>query len=117
MNRQYSTGAQRDSDKGKPKYTYLPFDVLDRVAKHLEIGARKYGNYNYRLGMLSSDIEDSMQRHMVAYWQGKQDEDHLAAIIANALFLLFNEKYYADNPAIHDLPKLWQERNVMKEET
>lgn len=112
-NRKYKTGAQRDSDKGKPKLTYLPWDVLDRPALHLEIGANKYGNNNFRLGMTSSEIEQSMQRHMRCYWMGMQDEDHLSGVVANALFLMVNEKYYADDPEIHDLPKVWAERNVM----
>ena len=113
-NRQYPTGAKRDSDIGKPKFTYLPFDILDRVAKHYENGASKYGDHNWRRGMPSSEVMDSLFRHLVAYYQGKNDEDHLSAIVFNACCLIYNEEKMNDNEDVYDLPKWWKERGFTK---
>lgn len=114
-NRVYPTGAQRDSDEGKPKLTYLPWDVLDRVAFHYEKGAQKYGDDNWRLGMSSLEILDSLMRHTRKYFMGMDDEDHLSAIVFNALCLIYNEENFKDTPEVHDLPKWWVEKGFRKE--
>ena len=108
--RYFKTGARRDSDKGKPKFTYLPFDVLDRVAKHYEEGAKKYGDHNWRMGIPSTTILDSLLRHVVAYYKGLNDEDHLSAIVFNALCLIYNEDKMTDNEDVFDMPKWWKDR-------
>ncbi len=108
MNRKYSTGAQRDSDKGKPKLTYLPFDLFDRLAKHYEMGADKYGDDNWRKGMNSKDVLDSLMRHVRCYFMGMEDEDHLSAIIFNAFCLMYNEKEF--DQEVHDLLTWWKDK-------
>ena len=108
--RYFSSGARRDSDKGKHKFTYLPIDVLGRVADHYEEGAKKYGDHNWRKGIPSTTIMDSLLRHVAAYYQGQDDEDHLSAIVFNALCLIYNEDKMTDNEEVYDLPKWWLDR-------
>lgn len=114
-NRVYPTGAQRDSDDGKPKLTYIPWDLMDRVAFHYEKGALKYGDDNWRLGMPSVEVLDSLMRHVRKYFMAMDDEDHLSAIIFNAFCLIYNEDSFADNPDVYDLPKWWVEKGFRKE--
>lgn len=108
--RYFSSGARRDSDKGKHKFTYLPFDILGRVADHYEEGAKKYGDHNWRKGIPSTTIMDSLLRHVAAYYQGQDDEDHLSAIVFNTLCLIYNEDKMTDNEEVYDLPKWWKDR-------
>ena len=108
--RYFSSGARRDSDKGKHKFTYLPFDILGRVADHYEEGAKKYGDHNWRKGIPSTTIMDSLLRHVAAYYQGQDDEDHLSAIVFNTLCLIYNEDKMSDNEVVYDMPKWWKDR-------
>lgn len=99
----FKTGAMRDSSASKPPMVLLPYDLMDRVAVLYGKGGAEYGDNNYRLGQRSSDVFDSLQRHARAYYMGKTDEDHLAAIIWNAFCLMNNETYYRDDEYICDL--------------
>ena len=108
--RHFSTGARRDDDTGKPKLTYIPWDIMDRVANHYERGALKYSDENWRRGIPSSTVLDSLMRHVRQYYMGCEDDDHLSAIVFNALCLIYNEDKKTDNEEVYDLPKWWLDR-------
>jgi len=57
---------------------------MDRLAKHLEKGAMKYGDDNWRKGMFVRRYLCSLLRHAFQIADGDETEDHLAAIIFNA---------------------------------
>lgn len=102
--REFSTGSRRDSGEGKPRYSLLPWDVLDDVVRRYEQGADAYGVDNWRLGQPNRDVFDSAMRHLKAFANGEEDEDHLSAVIWNCLTLKHNMKYYKDKPEINNYP-------------
>jgi hypothetical protein len=72
------------------------------LARHLEGGAAKYGENNYQKGMAVSRCIDSAFRHLICYMDGQNEEDHLAGVLCNIMFILYYEKYM---PEMMDLPK------------
>lgn len=99
----FSTGAVRDSTEGKSRMELIPWDLMSRVAKRYEDGAKAYGNNNWRKGQLSSHVFASMMRHAMQWVIGDRSEDHLSAVVWNALALMNNEEYFSTNEAIHDI--------------
>lgn len=87
-----SGGGRRDSDAGKPQYDLLPWDAIDRVTWHLMLGAQKYDRHNWAKGIPALRCFQSAMRHLVAWFMGQRDEDHLAAAACNILFLLAFEQ-------------------------
>ena len=56
------------------------------------MGAAKYAERNWENGMPFSRCVASLKRHLMKYQQGKRDEDHLAAIMFNAMALIHYEE-------------------------
>ena len=104
----FSTGAVRDTDIGKPHPEYISPFATERLAVVLAEGARKYGPYNYMKGIPASRIMASLHRHLMQYQQGNGQEDHLAHLAANVMFLLHVEeccKHGTLPNSLLDLPK------------
>ena len=80
-------------DEGKPRVSLIPPEAIIEIAKVLTHGGAKYGDRNWEQGMDWSRPYDAMQRHMLAFWSG-QDNDpetglpHLAHACCSAMFLL-----------------------------
>ena len=79
-------------DEGKLRYSLLPQDGIDALARHYGVGAAKYGDFNWEKGMAHSRVLDSLLRHVAAYRRGEDvDADtgslHLIAAAWNALTL------------------------------
>ena len=55
------------------------------LAVHFENGARKYGDNNWQKGQPLSRYYASAFRHLLAVRDGREDEDHLAAVAWNVL--------------------------------
>ena len=91
-NRKFETGAQRDSDIGKPRMSLVPQEELIRVMDHYRKGGEKYGINNWKQGMTTSVFYDSAQRHLLKWWQGDTDEDHMAAVVWNVLGAMWTEQ-------------------------
>lgn len=85
---EFSTGARRDTQTGKGRFDLLPINAMFRLAKHFENGAVKYGDSNWMKGIPLRRYADSMLRHSFKFLGGLDDEDHLTAIIWNAMCLL-----------------------------
>lgn len=83
----FDSGMVRDVTEGKIRYDLI-FDgpMLERWAKHLTLGAKKYEARNW---MKASSIDEadrfieSAVRHFVAWLRGDEDEDHAAAVFFN----------------------------------
>ena len=105
--RTFPTGSTRDSAEGKPPMELLPLDLLIRVAILYGKGAEIYGSHNWRKGQTQSAVLGSLMRHLTAYIMGKKDEDHLAAVIWNALSLMNVDEYHSDNKEVADLQTWW----------
>jgi hypothetical protein len=81
---EFGTGAVRDEQTGKGWYHCISPFMEDRLAKWLEKGGEKYGERNWEKGMPFSRFINSAKRHLAQFMMGKEDEDHLAAVIFNA---------------------------------
>jgi len=89
---EFTTGAVRDTAEDKPRPDlYSPF-AEERVGNWLMLGAEKYEERNWEMGIPVSRCWASLSRHKMAYQQGKRDEDHLAAIIFNAMAIIHYEE-------------------------
>jgi hypothetical protein len=56
------------------------------------MGAEKYAPRNWERGLPVSRSMASLCRHLMKYQQGCTDEDHVAAIMCNAMFIAHTEE-------------------------
>ncbi len=104
---EFVTGSRRDTREGKGRFDLLSPFVNERDAKHLENGARKYGDRNWEKGQPLSRYMDSALRHLNKFMMGYRDEDHLAAARWNIAALMHTQHMIAVGslPAeLDDLP-------------
>lgn len=85
---EFETGARRDTDEGKPRPSLIHPHFTKRLASHMAKGAAKYDDWNWTKGIPTARSLDSLERHIIAIKEGKEDEDHLAAIAANTMFIM-----------------------------
>lgn len=90
--RVFDSGAQRDSNNSKPFIHNLKGYTRQRFGYHMNLGARKYGDNNWTLGMPTDQYLESIDRHLAAYMEGDRSEDHLSAIIFGINGIMQNEK-------------------------
>ena len=84
----FETGAVRDAMKGKGLPSLLPLDALRKASLRFEGGAEKYGRNNWQKGIPLSRYVDALYRHLWAFMEGEDDEDHGGAVIWNAMCLV-----------------------------
>jgi hypothetical protein len=58
-----------------------------KLARRFEDGAAKYSRDNWKQGIPLSRYVDSLYRHLWAFMENDDTEDHLGAIIWNAVCL------------------------------
>lgn len=83
-------------DGGKPMMSMIPQEALVEVAKSFTHGAKKYGEFNYSLGIEYTRMTDAALRHINKALKGLDfDEDsgqdklyHLANAVASLMILL-----------------------------
>jgi hypothetical protein len=83
---EWASGFRRDTQDGKPDYTLLPLEFLERWADHMTKGAEKYGRDNWRLADDRSALlrfQASAFRHLIQWLRGDTDEDHASAVAFN----------------------------------
>ena len=78
--REFATGSVRDVRSGKGRFDLIPPYSLQRLAKHYENGAVKYGDRNWEKGQPVASYVDSLIRHGQDYLGGDRSEDHMAAV-------------------------------------
>ena len=83
----FSTGAVRDSAEGKPRPELISPFAMERLSEWLRKGAEKYAPRNWEAGIPLSRCTASLCRHLLKFQQGATDEDHVAAILCNAMFI------------------------------
>lgn len=89
------------ADAGKPRMDLLSPIALIELAKVLDYGSKKYGDNNWRKGLLWSRVLAAALRHLMAYIGG-EDKDpetglsHLAHVAACIMFLLEYEVTHKD---------------------
>lgn len=84
--------AIRDTADDKPRPDLISPFAEERQGHWLLMGAKKYAERNWEKGMPFSRCVASLKRHLMKYQQGKRDEDHLAAIMFNAMALIHYEE-------------------------
>lgn len=112
---QFSTGSVRDTRKGKGRFDLIPPYALKRLAQHYENGAVKYGDRNWEKGQPLGRYLDSAIRHIEAYLDGSNVEDHLAAVAWNALACIETERRIRLGILPKDLDDLSNLRKVLRE--
>jgi hypothetical protein len=85
---EFNTGAKRDTQTDKPRFGLIPPLALKRVATLYARGAQKYDEHNWVKGIPASRCYESMMRHAFQFGAGDTDEDHLAAVVFNALAIM-----------------------------
>lgn len=134
----FSTGARRDIQDGKPRFELIPAQWLQELANELPgepdarldlvpirpllrvaalygRGAKKYGEGNYQKGIPFKRVIASLLRHVYSWVigqeTGKEDgEDHLAAAAWNAFALM----YYEPKVCAGELPKELNDYRVLQ---
>jgi hypothetical protein len=84
--------AIRDTADDKPRPDLISPFAEERVGHWLRMGAAKYAERNWENGMPFTRCVASLRRHLMKFQQGKRDEDHLAAIIFNAMAIIHYEE-------------------------
>lgn len=80
------SGVNRSDPAGKPDYTLVDLDMLERVARHMTAHVESKGRDNWRNASTPADelrARQSAWRHFVAWQRGETDEDHAAALFFN----------------------------------
>lgn len=85
---EFETGAVRDSSAGKGHYSSIPPIALKKLAIRFEDGARKYSNHNWMKGINLSAYLNSLNRHIQAWAEGDESEDHGGAILWNSAAMI-----------------------------
>lgn len=110
------------SNKGKLRWSLLPFDGIRYLIRVYEHGAQKYADRNWERGQLWSTPYDSLMRHLTAWWEEGEDYDngtpeepgsglyHMAHVVWNAMALLVFQirglHVTADGKVLDDRPKV-----------
>lgn len=100
---EFNTGAVRDASKGKGIPSAIPTRALVKLAKRFEDGAAKYERDNWKQGIPLSRYVDSLYRHLWAFMDGDRTEDHLGAIIWNAVCLSETDDMIYEGELSNDL--------------
>ena len=102
-----AAGAARENQKGKGEWAFIPYEGMRRTSIWFEQGAKKYGDRNWEKGLSIKDCCNSIARHLWKFLWGDNTEDHLAAIVQNAMMIMHFEAgagyTYTDN--VFDLPR------------
>jgi hypothetical protein len=88
-------------NEGKLRWSLVDFDALADMVKVLEYGSRKYADHNWKKGLKTTEIFESMMRHMQAYMRGENVDPesglpHTGHIMCNAMFLSYMNTYRPD---------------------
>lgn len=76
------------------------YDALLELSKRYEMGADKYGEYNWQKGIPTHSYIDSGVRHLLKYGRGDTDEPHDQAFIWNMVSLTWTIRC---KPEMNDL--------------
>ncbi len=88
----FDTGAVRDTAESKPLPSLVSPWAMERLGEWLRLGSLKYDRNNWQKGIPFSRTTDSLYRHLLQWQMQDESEDHLAAIMCNAMFLLHTQE-------------------------
>lgn len=84
-------------NEGKPRWSLVHFESLVPMIRVLEFGALKYGRENWKKGLDTKEILESMQRHLAALLDGEEFDpesglSHMGHIQCNAMFYNYHKQ-------------------------
>lgn len=97
-------------DQGKAPWHLVPWDALEQVVLVLRFGAQKYAERNWEGGIVYSRLFAATQRHLLAWWQNREEKDPetglspLAHAACDVLFLLAHAA--RGTPELDDRPQV-----------
>jgi len=62
-------------DSNKPRMDLLSVDAMVAIANIMGMGAKKYGDQNWRQGFAYSRLYAACQRHLTSWWNGDNLDD------------------------------------------
>lgn len=105
---------KRDSSEGRGAFDCLTYAPMMRIAKHLEAGAKRYGLDNWRAGISIRRCFQALLRHALQALEGHTDEDHLAAVAVNAMFIMQYEEDLANGTIGEKFNDTYVKRNLSR---
>ena len=83
---------------GKLRWSLVDYKSLEPMVKVLEFGCVKYDEHNWKKGLPTTEICESMIRHLTAYLEGEDTDpdsglSHIGHIQCNAMFLSYMDLY------------------------
>lgn len=95
----FATGSKRSS------LDEVRFDLVSpvgyrRLAARCAMGAKNYGEHNWRKGQPYSAVINHLENHLAQYKAGDRSEDHLAAIAWGAFAMM---EFEQTHPELDDL--------------
>lgn len=114
---QFNDGAVRDTADGKSRPDLISPFFMMRLGMWLMLGAKKYSERNWEKGIPNSRCFASLMRHICQWLIGNKDEDHLAAMACNIMFLMHNEEAVKIGilpPEIDDMPNYMAKKKYSK---
>ena len=93
----------------KLKWDSFLWRALQRVNIRWQENKSKYPVHNHLLPLSRTELEDAMFRHYLELKKGNIDEDHLSAIVLNAMMIMEAQE---NNSLIEDGIKEWVKRNI-----
>ena len=89
--------AVREADPNKPAVEGISPELIFRLGALLTKGGQKYGDFrNWEKGMPWTRCFGAIIRHAFQWLARDTSEDHLAAIVWNAMALMHYERYNKD---------------------
>ncbi|MDK7375491.1 MULTISPECIES: dATP/dGTP diphosphohydrolase domain-containing protein [Weeksella] len=90
----------------KLRWSLVDFDALEDMVKVLEFGAKKYADNNWKKGLFTTEICESLIRHLTAYMRGEDIDPesglpHTGHILCNAMFLSYMQRFKPDFDTRH----------------
>jgi hypothetical protein len=98
------------ADTGKSRIGLIPPKELLELGDLFALGAKKYSDHNWALGMDFHRLYDAMMRHALKWWSGEErdpvdGQHHLTSVAFGAFCLLYfmnnYEKYQKFDDRLH----------------
>jgi hypothetical protein len=79
-------------NEGKLQWSLVDFKSFEDMVRVLMFGAQKYDSHNWKKGLKTTEICESLLRHLYAYMDGEEIDPesglpHIGHIQCNAMFL------------------------------
>ena len=88
-------------DQDKPPIALVPPNAINEIANVFGMGAKKYGQYNWRKDLFTTSFSrtySSIMRHLNAFWDSEDNDpesgqSHLAHAASQIMILMTQHKY------------------------